>query len=90
MPENTPPSFVQEPLPPVDLSSSSLDKRASELARYACADHIQSHYPMHKQLNVMRAGTEAEKDKMDAFINACRDWSNGENPDPAELEGIQP
>ena len=53
MPENTPPSFVQEPLPPVDLSSSSLDKRASELARYACADHIQSHYPMHKQLNVM-------------------------------------
>lgn len=58
--------------------------------RYLCKAKIDAHYPTHKQLNLLRSGTKAEKDKMDAFINACRDWSNGENPDPAVLEAIQP
>lgn len=51
---------------------------------------IEANYPTYKQLNLLRSGTQSEKDKMDAFINACRDWSNGENPDPAALEAIQP
>lgn len=58
--------------------------------RVRCAAHIERHYPTYKQLNLLRSGTKAEKDKMDTFINACRDWSNGENPDPAALEAIQP
>lgn len=59
-------------------------------ARELCDHHIRAHYPIYKQVNLLRSGTEAEKDKMDTFINACRDWSNGENPDPAALEAIQP
>ena len=63
---------------------------SANAARQLCAAHIEHNYPTYKQLNLLRSGTKAEKDKMDTFINACRDWSNGENPDPAALEAIQP
>lgn len=62
----------------------------ADIARRRCATHIERHYPTYKQLNLMRSGTKAEKDKMDTFINACRDWSKSQNPDPAALEAIQP
>lgn len=65
-------------------------KVIAEEARRLAGEHINKYYPTYKQLNLLRSGTKAEKDKMDTFINACRDWSNGENPDPAALEAIQP
>ena len=71
-------------------TEKGLEKPAKIRARRLCAVHIERHYPTYKQLNLLRSGTKAEKDKMDTFINACRDWSNGENPDPAALEAIQP
>ena len=59
-------------------------------ARRLCAEHIKIHYPEWKQLNLLRAGTKAQKDQMTAFIDACRAWSNAENPNPADLAVIQP
>lgn len=51
---------------------------------------IEAIYPVYRQLNLLRAGTDEEKAKMSTFIDACRTWSNGESPDPAALEAIQP
>jgi hypothetical protein len=62
----------------------------SEAARRLCAKHILAYYPEWKQLNLLRAGTKAQKDQMTAFIDACRAWSNGDNPDPAALTAIAP
>ncbi|MGQ0710045.1 MAG: hypothetical protein ACT4NV_09885 [Rhodoferax sp.] len=59
-------------------------------ARKHCAAHIERYYPAHKQLNTLRKGDATEVAKMGAFIDACRAWSNGEAPDPAALEAIQP
>lgn len=86
MQDNLPVTFY----PDLDISTTMDKLSAAERARYACADHIARYYPIHKQLNILRSGTQAEKDKMDVFINACRDWSNGENPDPAALAAIEP
>lgn len=62
----------------------------NDINRRLCGEHIERHYPTYKQLNILRAGTAAEKTKMGAFIDACRTWSNGENPDPVALEKITP
>lgn len=62
----------------------------SDAARRLCAKHILVHYPEWKQLNLLRAGTPTEQDQMTVFIDACRAWSNGVNPDPAALVAIQP
>lgn len=59
-------------------------------ARKLCAAHIERHYPTYKQLNTLRVGTEEEKSTMGAFIDACRTWSNGANPDPTKLAEITP
>ncbi|MGQ0710351.1 MAG: hypothetical protein ACT4NV_11445 [Rhodoferax sp.] len=59
-------------------------------ARKHCAAHIERHYPTYKQLNVLRSGDPAAIAAMGTFIDLCREWSNGEQPDPAELEAIQP
>ncbi len=59
-------------------------------ARSLCAAHIERYYPIYRQFNLLRSGSEDEKRKMGAFIDACRDWSNGEKPDPAALKAIQP
>jgi hypothetical protein len=72
--------------PQIDLSAEAMAIRARRL----CADHITTHYPDWKQLNILRAGTKAQKDQMTAFIDACRDWSNGDKPNPADLATIAP
>ncbi|MBM2883171.1 hypothetical protein JFK97_02095 [Chromobacterium phragmitis] len=59
-------------------------------ARRLCDDRINRYYPVWQQLNILRSGTTEEQATMDQFINACRAWSNGDQPDPAELEKIQP
>lgn len=75
----------------LQLGSADYTVQYSEQdAREMAGKKIEAHYPTYKQLNLLRSGTKVEKDKMDTFINACRDWSNGENPDPAALEAIQP
>ncbi|WP_337881761.1 hypothetical protein [Chromobacterium haemolyticum] len=58
-------------------------------ARRRCETYITQFYPVWLQLNIMRAGTAEEQRKMGAFIDACRAWSNSEQPDPAELEKIR-
>ncbi|UTH76109.1 hypothetical protein [Chromobacterium sp. IIBBL 290-4] len=60
------------------------------LARVSCESRIELYYPLWQQLNVMRAGSDVEKSKMGIFIDACRAWSNGVNPDPAALLNIKP
>lgn len=76
------------------LSSAQVEDLKQQVrldaARRLCAKHILTHYPEWKQLNLLRAGTQAEQDQMTAFIDACRAWSNGANPDPALLAAIQP
>jgi hypothetical protein len=73
----------------IALDRVQYEARPNE-ARRLCADHITNHYPDWKQLNILRAGTKAQKDQMTAFIDACRDWSNGDKPNPADLAAIQP
>jgi hypothetical protein len=53
----------------------------SEINEFA-QNHIYKYYPSWKQSNILREGTEEQKSQMGTFINAVRDWSNGENPDP--------
>lgn len=48
-------------------------------------------YPEWKQLNIMRSGSQEEKDKMFTFIDACRNWSNDPtNNDPFGLDSLEP
>jgi hypothetical protein len=52
---------------------------------------IFKYYPDWRQLDILRRGTDAEKAKMDTFIDACRDWSNDDsNNDPFGLDKIEP
>lgn len=71
--------------PHIELSADAMAIRARRL----CAEHINTHYPEWKQLNLLRVGTKAQKDQMTAFIDACRAWSNAEKPNPADLAAIQ-
>jgi len=73
-------------LDPATLTFSYSEDETREMARIK----IERHYPTYKQLNILRAGTEAEIGQMGTFIDAVRAWSNGENPVPAELEAVQP
>lgn len=63
----------------------------SEINQFA-QEHIYKYYPNWKQSNILREGTEVDILKMSTFINAVRDWSNQENPDPwdGSLEQIIP
>lgn len=72
--------------PQIELSAEATAIRARRL----CAEHITTHYPEWKQLNLLRAGTKAQKDQMTAFIDACRAWSNTDKPNPVDLAAIQP
>lgn len=72
------------------MTKRGLESPAAVRARDLCEQHIYHHYPTYKQLNIMRLGTAEEVAKMGAFIDACRAWSNGDNPDPSALEAIQP
>jgi hypothetical protein len=59
-------------------------------SRHLCADHIAKFYPMWKQINVIRSGDTAAIQKMSAFIDACRDWSNHSEPKFEDLIQIAP
>lgn len=59
--------------------------------RDLCRNHIFKYYPDWKQLDIMRRGTKEANDKMNTFIDTCRDWSNDStNNDPFGLEGVEP
>ena len=51
---------------------------------------IKSIYPIWKQLNILRSGTQEEIDRMGSFIDACRDWSNDPEASVEDLETIVP
>lgn len=74
----------------IQLTEKMQNDLRADLTRELCAHRIRAYYPEHIQLNILMSGNEAEKAKMAAFVSACRAWSNGEQPDPAELEKIQP
>ncbi|MBS4097818.1 MAG: hypothetical protein KGZ83_13385 [Sulfuricella sp.] len=76
-------------IPPEAIEAAKADERKAEIRRQ-CADKINSAYPVWKQINVMRIGTVEERDTMNAYIDACRAWSNGPTPLVAELQAIQP
>ncbi|WP_199154422.1 hypothetical protein [Chromobacterium sp. ASV23] len=61
-----------------------------EEAKAVCEDYIVQVYPLWRQMNILREGTQVEKDAMSNFINACRQWSNGSSPDPFQLWRIHP
>ncbi|AAQ59784.1 hypothetical protein [Chromobacterium violaceum] len=63
---------------------------SADHARELCTHRIRAYYPEHVQLNTLMSGSDADRAKMAAFVSACRAWSNGEKPDPAELEKIKP
>lgn len=72
------------------MTKRGLESPAAVRARELCEQHIDRHYPTYKQLNILRLGAAEEVAKMGTFIDACRDWSNGDNPDPAALAAITP
>lgn len=59
---------------------------------YIAGQKITSVYPEYKQLNILREGTEEEKQRMQTYINTVREWANSENPDPWDgtLDSIVP
>ena len=84
--------FTQEP--PVLVYTKTdeelyIEWEKSEINQFA-QDYIYKYYPSWKQSNILREGNEVEILKMSTFINAVRDWSNQENPDPwdGSLENI--
>lgn len=72
------------------ISTSAVAIMQSEYYRNLAKARIEAVYPLFKQMNVLRAGSAAEKDKMGKYIDAIRSWSNDAQPDPAELERIHP
>lgn len=59
-------------------------------AQILCEARIVAMYPTWQQLNILRTGNQDDINKMGAFIDACRAWSNTDNPDPRTLEQITP
>ena len=59
---------------------------------YIAGKKITSVYPEYKQLNILRNGTDAEKTKMQTYIDAVRAWANSSSPDPWDgtLDAITP
>ena len=59
---------------------------------YIAGKKITSVYPEYKQLNILRNGTDAEKTKMQTYIDAVRAWANSSSPNPWDgtLDGINP
>lgn len=55
--------------------NASITFDAHEAAQYA-GIYIERFYPVYRQLNILRAGSKAERDQMDMFIEACRAWAN--------------
>lgn len=55
-----------------------------------CEQHIYSHYKIGKQLTLERSGSEDEKQRMHAFIDACRAWANSPLPKKNDLYDITP
>ena len=49
-------------------------------------EHIFKYYPLWKQSNISREGTEEQKSTMSTFINAVRAWSN-QSPLPDGFDG---
>jgi hypothetical protein len=50
-----------------------------EISEYA-TNHIYKYYPIWKQVNIDRSGSDEEKNKMVDFINRVKEWTNSENP----------
>lgn len=72
------------------ISASAAAIMQEEYYRNMAKARIEAVYPLFKQLNILRVGSADEKGKMGKYIDAIRSWSNSEQPDPAELEKIQP
>ncbi|MCS3806682.1 hypothetical protein HNO92_004291 [Chromobacterium alkanivorans] len=72
------------------ISASAAAIMQEEYYRNLAKARIEAVYPLFKQINILRSGSAAEKDKMGKYIDAIRSWSNGDNPALAELEKIQP
>ncbi|ELN1084972.1 hypothetical protein Q1D09_004327 [Salmonella enterica] len=71
-------------------TSKGLEKYESLAARVACRQHILKFYPETSQTNILMTGEQADIDKMKAFINQCRAWSNQEDPKLDDLYLIEP
>lgn len=52
----------------------------TEEARNYANEYIISEYPLWKQLNILRKGTQEEKELMSTFIEKVKAWSNREAP----------
>lgn len=61
-----------------------------EWRRRQASIKINEHYPISKQLNILRESDKAEKRKMVVFIDACRNWSNDSSSDPMAIQDIAP
>ncbi len=51
---------------------------------------INQHYPLSKQLNILRGSDKAAKKAMVIFIDACRDWSNDMSTKLNAIDSITP
>lgn len=75
---------------PTDEVDAAITEARTEQARLLATQKINDAYPLWKQMNILMAGSDSERQQMTAFISAVRTWSNQAEPNLAELEAITP
>ncbi|WP_440029168.1 hypothetical protein [Chromobacterium amazonense] len=66
------------------------DIPVEQKVRNMAQNYIRVYYQEWDQLNILRKGDAKEVNKMGAFIDAVRAWSNGANSDVSTLYTIKP
>lgn len=65
-------------------------KQQESQKRSEAQDKIKQHYPLWKQINILREGNADSISRMGKFIDACRTWSNDPTAQIDQLEKIIP
>jgi len=73
----------------LELPEAEITFDSHEAAQYA-GIFIERFYPMYKQINILRGDSKEERERMNRFIDACREWANQENPMLNELSRNTP
>ena len=85
------PENLSAALHSLGLNRADVTLRLTPHEAHAIAgEYIERHYPLYRQVNLLRTGVQAEIERMSVFIDACRAWANGASPDPMVLVAILP
>ena len=71
-----------------DPCLADCNEGSEDWCRQQAEQHILIHYPLWRQLNILRSNDTATIQQMGSFIDACRDWSNQANPELTDLQAL--